>query len=136
MVKDFLRGLEEGSQTVTLDEADHAAFARAAGGHLSVQVADDAFWHAAVEAQQVDDFLVENATFVQLHGGQDQAFLKDIDGIQDVAGVLLPHIEPVLFDGGITDQLTASEDGRNGQHIQRMSGGPVRIIGEDQIAGF
>ena len=136
MVQDGLDGLVEQFQTEAFHQLADAPLTGAAGGNLGVQVANNAVRHAGIETQQVFDFLVEHAGLVELQAGHEQAFLEDIRGIEDVAGVLLPEIEPVLLDGRIAHQFTAGEDGRDGQHVQRMRRGPVGIAGQQQVAGL
>ncbi len=42
----------------------------------------------------------------------------------------------MLFDGGVTHQLAAGEDRRDGQYVQRVGRRPVGIAGQEQVAGL
>ncbi len=92
MVENGLYRLVEGLQPETFNKGGDAALPGAAGGDLGVQVADDAFRQTGVKAKQVLDFLVEHAGLVKLEAGHQQAFLEDVDRIEDVTGILLAEI--------------------------------------------
>ena len=133
MVADCVHRLEQRVDPVLLGDLSETHVSRVNCRDLCLQVADRALGEAAVEPDDVEDVAPFNAPLVDPDRGEEDALLRHVRRVENVACVLLFEIEQVDPAGRETDQRARRIDRAKHEDIERVRRRPIRVIEHEHV---